>query len=53
MKYENDPVVKEIRETRKKLFKKFNNNPREYGKFLISAGKKRKAENRKQRKIAA
>ena len=42
MKLEKDPVVEEIRKTRKKLFKRCHNNPYEYGKLLLENSKKRK-----------
>lgn len=42
MKLEKDPVVEEIRKTRKKLFKRCHNNPYEYGKLLMESSRKRK-----------
>ncbi|NLW31120.1 MAG: hypothetical protein GXY77_06660 [Fibrobacter sp.] len=34
MSYSKDPVVEEIRETRRKIFKEFDNDPYKFGKFL-------------------
>lgn len=34
MTYSKDPVVEEIRETRRKIFKEFDNDPYKFGKFL-------------------
>jgi hypothetical protein len=44
MNYENDPVVEEIRETRRKIFKEFDNNPYKFGKYLAKREAKRKRE---------
>lgn len=34
MSYSRDPVVEEIRETRRKIFQEFDNDPYKFGKFL-------------------
>lgn len=34
MTYSKDPVVEEIHETRRKIFKEFDNDPYKFGKFL-------------------
>ena len=42
MSYEKDPVVEEIRETRRKIFSEFGNDPFKFGKFLAERERKRK-----------
>ncbi len=42
MKYAKDPVIEEIRETRNQIFKRFNNDPHAFGKYLMEVGLKRK-----------
>ena len=42
MNYFNDPIVEEIRETRRKIFKEFGNDPYKFGKYLAKREAKRK-----------
>ena len=46
MKYERDPVVEEVRLVRQKIFKEFNYNPHELGKYLDEREKKQTGKNR-------
>jgi hypothetical protein len=43
MPYDIDPVVEEIRETRRKIYARCGNDPHKYGIFLQEAAKQRKA----------
>jgi hypothetical protein len=43
MPYDIDPVVEEIRETRRKIYARCENDPHKYGIFLQEAAKQRKA----------
>jgi hypothetical protein len=47
MKYAVDPVVEEIRETRKKLLAQCGNDIKRYGEFIAAQAVKRKAVLRK------
>ena len=42
MRYAIDPVVEEIRETRRKLYERCGNDPHKYGKFIAAAAAQRK-----------
>jgi hypothetical protein len=53
MSYEKDPVVEEIRETRRKIFSEFGNDPYKFGKFLAERERKRKSRVSRTRKTAA
>ena len=43
MRYAIDPVVEEIRETRRKLYERCGNDPHKYGTFIAAAATQRKA----------
>ena len=43
MRYDIDPVVEEIRKTRRKIYERCGNDPHKYGIFLQEAAKQRKA----------
>jgi hypothetical protein len=43
MRFDIDPVVEEIRKTRRKIYARCGNDPHKYGIFLQEAAKKRKA----------
>jgi len=43
MPYNIDPVVEEIRETRKKLYERCGRDPHKYGKLMAAAAAQRKA----------
>jgi hypothetical protein len=47
MRYDIDPVVEEIRKTRRQLFARCGYDPHEYGKFLQAASLRRRARLRK------
>jgi hypothetical protein len=51
MNYEKDPVVEEIRETRRKLLARIGNDPHKFGKFLQAESAKRKARMVKKAKV--
>jgi len=46
MKYEIDPVVEEVRRVRQKIFKEFDYNPHELGKYLAEREKQQTRKNR-------
>jgi hypothetical protein len=43
MQYAIDPVVEEIRDTRRKLYARCGNDPHKYGALLVAAATERKA----------
>jgi len=43
MRYDIDPVVEEIRDTRRKLYARCGNDPHKYGTFIAAAAMQRKA----------
>ena len=43
MRYDIDPVIEEIRETRRKLFEKCGKDPYKYGNYIAGAAAQRKA----------
>jgi len=53
MRYDIDPVVEEIRDTRRKLYARCGNDPHRYGKFLMAAAAQRKARRAKREKTKA
>jgi hypothetical protein len=42
MRYAIDPVIEEIRDTRRKLYARCGNDPHKYGKFLQTSAQLRK-----------
>jgi hypothetical protein len=50
MKYAIDPVVEEIRDTRRKLYARCGNDPHKYGAFIAAAATQRKARLARKRK---
>jgi hypothetical protein len=51
MHYDIDPVVEEIRETRRRLFARCGNDPHKFGSFLKEAAKLRKSRLTKKVKV--
>ena len=44
MRFDIDPVVEEIRQTRRALYARCGNDPHQYGQFLMAAATQRKAQ---------
>mgnify|MGYP006281862247 CR=1 FL=1 len=51
MSYGKDPVVEEIRETRRTIFSEFGYDPRRFGKFLAERERNRGVKSRRTTKL--
>ena len=53
MRFDIDPVVEEIRQTRRELYARCGNDPHKYGKFLMAVAAQRKSRLSKKKRVKA